>query len=620
MTTGSKRSPDLTSHRAGSAEPERDGDAAPERRGSHVEVERKLEVDEAYSIPPLHDLPGIASLSQPREHALVATYVDTEDLRLARARTTLRRRTGGADDGWHLKLPLADGARREEHRDLGDIGDIGDAGDRGDGRDLEEVPSDLAALVRDVVRDVPLRPVARLRTRRRVWDLRDAAGSVLAELADDRVEAEDLLTGTRRAWRELEVELVDGDEAVLDAAVERLLSAGARPAAHASKLARALGEPTTARGDSTRGLDEPTLDGDGAATAAHAASAAAGRTASASARPRRPSPRALRKGTAGEVLMAYVAAQVQELHEQERLVRLDGDDAVHRMRVAARRLRSVLVAYRRLLDAAVTDPLRGELQWLATSLGGSRDAEVLHARLRAELDAQPVELVLGPVRARVDIDLDDAARRGKAEALAALDDERHDRLLDALDALLADPPLRAEASAPARKVLPRLLRTELRRVRARAAAADHAVAERATAGRATADPAGADHAGAHGAGARDAMAAGATNVDAALHDVRKAAKRMRYTAESAEPVLGSAAEHVAAAAQRVQEVLGEHHDSVVARDQLRRLGVQAHVSGENGFTFGRLHALEERRGEEAVAAYRTARAALDKKRLRRALR
>ena len=49
----------------------------------------------------------------------------------------------------------------------------------------------------------------------------------------------------------------------------------------------------------------------------------------------------------------------------------------------------------------------------------------------------------------------------------------------------------------------------------------------------------------------------------------------------------------------MQDVLGRQQDTVVRRDTLRRLGVQAHLDGENAFTFGRLHALEQAAAESA---------------------
>ena len=71
----------------------------------HTEIERKFDVDETFVLPDLAGVPGVASVDGPVVHELAATYYDTADLRLARARITLRRRTGGTDEGWHLKLP-----------------------------------------------------------------------------------------------------------------------------------------------------------------------------------------------------------------------------------------------------------------------------------------------------------------------------------------------------------------------------------------------------------------------------------------------------------------------------------------------------------------------------------
>ncbi len=85
--------------------------------------------------------------------------------------------------------------------------------------------------------------------------------------------------------------------------------------------------------------------------------------------------------------------------------------------------------------------------------------------------------------------------------------------------------------------------------------------------------------------------------------MRKAAKRLRYAAESAVPVLGDEATDLAARAEEVQEVLGEFQDSVVSRDFLRQLAVQVHLEGGNAFTFGRLHAAEELRGLHAREAF-----------------
>ena len=96
--------------------------------------------------------------------------------------------------------------------------------------------------------------------------------------------------------------------------------------------------------------------------------------------------------------------------------------------------------------------------------------------------------------------------------------------------------------------------------------------------------------------------------DAALHEVRKAAKRVRYTAEVGAGELGATSRSWSRAAKRVQTVLGELQDTVVTRELCRRLGIAAAAAGENAFTYGRLHGLEQARGRRAEAGLLGARA------------
>jgi CHAD domain-containing protein len=90
----------------------------------------------------------------------------------------------------------------------------------------------------------------------------------------------------------------------------------------------------------------------------------------------------------------------------------------------------------------------------------------------------------------------------------------------------------------------------------------------------------------------------------ALHEVRKAAKRVRYTAEVAAPVRGKHMQDLAAAMKQVQDTLGERQDTVVTLEQCRTLGSAAHAAGEDSWTYGRLHALEQARADRTEAAYR----------------
>ena len=194
----------------------------------------------ASCFPDLSVAPGVAGVTGPRTYHLTAVYHDTAGQRLAAARITLRRRTGGTDAGWHLKLPAGAGARREVHAPLGP--------------GAEGVPAELADLVSEQTGGEPLCPIARLQTIRTVRRLVDSAGQVLAEVADDEVTGSlpDQGSGktegprdpdawrTAIAWREVEIELARGPAGLLDTAGQVLLDAGARPSPAASKLSLLL--------------------------------------------------------------------------------------------------------------------------------------------------------------------------------------------------------------------------------------------------------------------------------------------------------------------------------------------------------------------------------------------
>ncbi|MGH3480415.1 MAG: CYTH domain-containing protein, partial [Nocardioidaceae bacterium] len=81
--------------------------------GTHLEVERKYDAAPEARLPDLTRLPGVAGVAEPEQYDLDAVYFDTADLALARGRITLRRRTGGHDAGWHLKLPAGTPGRQE---------------------------------------------------------------------------------------------------------------------------------------------------------------------------------------------------------------------------------------------------------------------------------------------------------------------------------------------------------------------------------------------------------------------------------------------------------------------------------------------------------------------------
>jgi inorganic triphosphatase YgiF len=194
-----------------------------------LEIEQKFDVDTGFERPSFAEVAGV-SADAPLLHHLSATYFDTADGRLAAAKITLRRRTGGTDEGWHLKLPAGSGARREVHAPLG--------------TDERRVPRELAGRVAEVTGGQPLSPVATIDTERTVVTLRGGDGRVAAEIADDVVTGRRLSDGNspeaEQRWREVEVEVPSEDPALQLAAAEALFAAGARPAGHGSKLARVL--------------------------------------------------------------------------------------------------------------------------------------------------------------------------------------------------------------------------------------------------------------------------------------------------------------------------------------------------------------------------------------------
>ncbi len=277
-----------------------------------------------------------------------------------------------------------------------------------------------------------------------------------------------------------------------------------------------------------------------------------------------------RENPASALLLSYLDDQLQALTKQSRRVRRDHPDSVHKMRIATRRLRAVLATYRPLLEPDVAAHLRGELKWLASTSGQARDAQVLHERLTHLLDDQPAELVVGPVRQRIDEELEADLRVGREAVTIALGGDRYVRLVDALDDVLASPPLTPRAGKPAHQVIPRLLDKTGRRL--------HRAVEAAT--------------GTEG-----------PERDTALHEVRKCAKRLRYAAEVAMPIHPKRAVRLSETAHDLQRVLGAHHDSTVARDLLLRLAAEARRRGESDLTYRRLHALEDGAAAELDARF-----------------
>jgi inorganic triphosphatase YgiF len=179
--------------------------------------------------PSFEGLSSVLRAERSQAQQLDAVYFDTPGHDLAAHHITLRRRTGGSDAGWHLKLPAGPDARTEVRAPLGDE------------TDADAIPEELLDVVLAIVRDRPVRPVARITTSRTVDLLYGHDGAPLAEFCDDQVTAQAGPDGDEQRWREWELELAEGiGRDLLDRLTNRLLDAGAAPAGHGSKLARVL--------------------------------------------------------------------------------------------------------------------------------------------------------------------------------------------------------------------------------------------------------------------------------------------------------------------------------------------------------------------------------------------
>jgi CHAD domain-containing protein len=251
-----------------------------------------------------------------------------------------------------------------------------------------------------------------------------------------------------------------------------------------------------------------------------------------------------------EPLAAALRQQLDRLLAHDPGVRLgDDDEDVHQLRVATRRLRAFLRAARPIVDREWADGLRAELRWLADSLALVRDLDVMIAHLQTELEAlEPAErAAFAPLAERLEAEREVA----RGEMLTTL---RSDRYIALLDRLEQPPPLTGDAS------LRRLFRAEAKRLR-----------------RIEPDPDAADE---------------------DLHALRIKAKRARYAAELAAPELGKTGERFVGAAKRLQDVLGEHQDSVVAEERIRTLLKGSRATGAY-LAAGRL--VERQRARRAAA-------------------
>jgi CHAD domain-containing protein len=267
--------------------------------------------------------------------------------------------------------------------------------------------------------------------------------------------------------------------------------------------------------------------------------------------------------SAGAVLVDYISQQCDALVAGHFAILRDVEDSVHRTRVASRRLRSTLRTFEYCFDAEQAKRFEDELRWYAGVLGGVRDTEVLRARLLAEIANLPDDLVVGPVAEHVDRELSRELAEHRAVLLEVMAGDRYAELLAEAMRWRDDPPFTAAAGRPAatlREALDRVERTLGKRLR---------------------------------------RASRPSGTDEQMHAARKAGKRVRYAAEATAVGGDAGADSLAKHIAKLQELLGEFQDSVVAAELLRRLAADAAGQGEDGFTYGVLVAEERQRAQQA---------------------
>jgi CHAD domain-containing protein len=268
-----------------------------------------------------------------------------------------------------------------------------------------------------------------------------------------------------------------------------------------------------------------------------------------------------------DLVACYVAEQCRVLIEAESQLRA-GEPVIHSTRVAVRRLRSTLRTCAELFDETRAEQLEPELVWWAGILGAVRDLDILAERMDHRLAGLPAELVLGPVPNTITGEISAQRQDNFKEVIEALDSSRYRELVIELH--------RWQGSAPFTEVA-EVEAAEVNRYVKRAGKKFDKRLEQAA----------------------EACRVGDEGADELLHRSRKAGKRHRYVAELAQPVWGPKADKIVDRRKNLQDVLGDHQDSLVAAAFLRELGSRVGTRrGQNGLTYGILLGMEREHLEQ----------------------
>jgi CHAD domain-containing protein len=256
-------------------------------------------------------------------------------------------------------------------------------------------------------------------------------------------------------------------------------------------------------------------------------------------------PRVNPDDSVGDVVFSALRVAVLRIAGTDADARRGDPEGIHRLRTTTRRLRSELLSLENLIDGRWPEQLEAELKWLAGRLGEVRDLDILLARLKKGAQEQyrdgSGEAALAPLFATLEARREQAAR----SLNDALRSDRYRGLLTCLEQATERPALSDAASEPCRSALPTVAVAAWRRLKKL------------------------------GRGLRS------SDADAEFHELRKRAKRVRYTAELIAPIMGRRAARAASGFIRlltqVQDTLGEHQDAVVAAGEIERsLAEHAH--------------------------------------------
>lgn len=330
------------------------------------------------------------------------------------------------------------------------------------------------------------------------------------------------------------------------------------------------GTTTEPEGGSAAELPRPRGSSDSKGRkAAKSAPAAAGRTAG--------------DRTAGDLLLDHLTAEAAEFLAQAPRVREGADDSAHRMRVAARRMRSSLRTCALLVDEASARALSTELRWMADCLAGERDNEVLLARLLDALDTLPVRSGTPRARAAVERRLRGGLAAGHTAAIRALDSADFAALAEQLAAPRLGLTFTGKAAQPVGTVVPKLAAAAFRKL---AKGADALPLAQASVPYAHPVPLSGED-------------------DEAWHRVRILGKRARYAADLAAPEFGAPAKDLAKRMKTVTESLGTHQDAALAADVVRELALSPRLGGAAAFVLGELYTVQRFAVAEARYTFAT---------------